>query len=320
MGNYLARRLILFVPTLGLVAIVIFILLRLVPGDPALLILEGTEDSVGNYTQEDLDALRRELGTDRPIYAQFGVWVWGLVRGDLGRSLWDKVPVMDEIKKRFPVTLQLAVMAILIAVIVAVPLGVISAVKQDSWFDYIIKVLTISGVAAPTFWIGILVIVFLAKGFDWLPPIMFARLWEDPLTNLQQMIFPALALGYHDLAFITRVTRSSTLEVLREDYIRTARAKGLRERVVLLRHALKNASLPVLTVAGLRLGGLMGGVVLIEAIFLVPGTGYLLIESIGRQDFPYIQALVLLAALVVVTANLVVDLLYGWLDPRIRYA
>ena len=320
MGSYLIRRLLLFIPTLGLVAVVIFILLRLVPGDPALLILEGTEEAVGSYTQDDLAILRRELGTDRPIYVQFGAWVWGLVRGDLGKSLWDRVPVMDEIKKRFPVTIQLAIMAIVIAVTIAVPLGVISAVKQDSRFDYVIKVLTISGVAAPTFWIGILVIVFLAKGFNWLPPIVFARLWEDPLTNLTQLMLPAMALGYHDLAFITRVTRSSTLEVLREDYIRTARAKGLKENVILLRHALKNASLPVLTVAGLRLGGLMGGVVLIEAIFLVPGTGYLLIESIGRQDYPYIQALVLLAALVVVTANLVVDILYGWLDPRIRYA
>lgn len=317
MSIYLARRGMLFVPTLFLVSVVIFILMRVIPGDPALLILDGGGE--GRYTQEDLDALRRELGTEKNIFVQYASWIGDLFQGNLGNSLWDRTPVSDEIKARFPVTIQLAAMALLIAVIVAVPLGILSAVKQDTWYDYVIKVFTISGVAAPTFWLGILIIVFLAKVFNWLPPLDFARLWEEPLTNLQQLMLPALALGVHDLAFIARVTRSSTLEVLREDYIRTARAKGLGEVVILSRHALKNAALPVLTVAGIRFGALMGGVVLIETIFLVPGTGSLLIDSIGRRDFPFIQSLVLLAALVMLVANLVVDLLYAWLDPRIRY-
>ena len=320
MRQYLIKRIALFVPTILLVTIVVFGVMRILPGDPALLILIGTEEGSGSYTQQELDNLRHELGFDRPLVMQYGSWMWDLRKGDLGKSVWDGTPVTDELKNRLPVTLQLAVMAILIAIVIAVPLGVLSAVKQDTWVDYAVKVFTITGVAAPTFWIGILVIVGLALWFHWLPPLDFARLWEDPFTNTTQLIFPALALGYHDTAFIARLTRSAMLEVLREDYVRTARSKGLRERVVIYRHTLKNSLLPVVTVAGLQFGGLMGGVVLIEAIFLVPGTGGLLVDSLQRRDYPMIQAVVLLAAVFVLAVNMTVDLLYGWLDPRVRYA
>jgi len=319
MLQYSVQRLALFVPTLLLVSVLVFILMRIVPGDPALLILIGTEDGSGTYTQEELDKVRHEIGTDRPLVVQYGSWIWGLARGDLGQSVWDGTPVVDELKKRLPVTLELAVLSMIIATVIAIPLGVISAVKQDTWIDYAVKVYTVLGVAAPTFWIGILTIMALAFWFNWLPPLDFVRLWEDPLTNGKQLIFPALVLGYHDTAFIARLTRSAMLEVLREDYVRTARSKGLGERVVISRHALKNALLPVVTVAGLQFGALMGGVILIESIFLIPGVGSLLIDSLQRRDFPIIQALIMLTAVIVLSINMVVDLLYGWLDPRVRY-
>jgi len=318
MSQYLVRRIALFVPTLVLVSLIVFAVMRIMPGDPALLILLG--EGEGSFTQKELDNLRRKLGTDQPLLVQYGTWVWGMVRGDLGRSLWDGTPVLDQIKDRLPVTLQLAAMAVLLGFVIAVPLGVLSAAKQDTWVDHLSRVVTLFGVAAPTFWVGILVIVVLAKVFHWLPPLDFARLWDNPWKNLQQLIFPTLVLGYYEVAFLARVTRSSTLEVLRDDYVRTARAKGLVERLVLFRHTLANSILPVLTITGWQFGRLMGGVVLIEAIFVIPGTGSLLIDSLYRRDFPIIQALILLAAVVVLLSNLIVDLLYAVLDPRIRYS
>ena len=318
MREYVIKRLALFIPTIMLVTIMVFFIMRILPGDPALLILLG-EEGEGSYTQEELDNLRADLGTDRPVIVQYGNWIWDLLQGDFGESIWDGTPVKNELRDRLPVTLQLAVMAIVISVVIAVPLGVVSAIRQDTWIDHVTKIFTITGVAAPTFWIGILVIVGLALWFKWLPPLDFANLWTDPVTNAKQMIFPALALGYSDIAFIARLTRSAMLEVLREDYVRTARSKGLREWIVVFRHALKNALLPVITVAGLQFGALMGGVVLIEAIFLVPGTGTLLLDSLHRRDYAMIQAIILLAAVFVLTINMIVDLLYGWLDPRVRY-
>ena len=318
MREYIFKRLALFIPTIVLVTIMVFAIMRVLPGDPALLILLG-EEGEGSYTQEELDNLRKKLGTDRHLLIQYANWMWDLLRGDFGESVWDGTPVKNEIRDRLPVTLQLAIMAIVISIVIAVPLGVLSAIRQDTWIDHATKIFTITGVAAPTFWIGILVIVCLAIWFNWLPPLEFANPWADPVTNFKQMIFPALALGYHDIAFIARLTRSAMLEVLREDYVRTARSKGLREWIVVFRHALKNALLPVVTVAGLQFGALMGGVVLIEAIFLVPGTGTLLLDSLQRRDYAMIQAIILLAAVFVLTINMIVDLLYGWLDPRVRY-
>jgi len=318
MGSYVVHRLVLFIPTLLLVSLIVFVVMRIMPGDPALLILLG--EGEGTYTPQELDNLRHKLGTNRPILEQYVTWIWGVAQGDLGRSLWDNSPVMRQIQDRLPVTLQLAAMAIVVAALVAVPIGMLSAVKQDSWIDNTTRVFTIFGVAAPPFWVGILTIVFLAKVFHWLPPLDYAHPWVDPWRNLQQLIFPTLVLAYYEMAFLARVTRSATLEVLREDYVRTARAKGLMERFVLFRHVLANCILPVLTVSSWQFGRLMGGAVLIEAIFLVPGTGSLLIDSLYRRDFPIIQALILLAAIIVLVSNMVVDLLYGFIDPRIRYS
>lgn len=319
MGEYAIRRVLLFIPTLLVATVLVFTLFWIVPGDPALTILAGGEGDSGSVSQEQLQQLRQALGLDRPIYVQYGSWLWNVLRGDLGTSLWYKTPVWAQLKDRFLVTMELAVMAILLAFCVAVPLGVISAAKQDTGFDYLSRVFSGIGIALPTFWLGILTVYALASFFQWLPPLGYATLWDDPLLNLQQLIFPALTLAFHDLAFTARVTRSSMLEVMREDYLRTARAKGMMEILVIGRHALKNALLPVVTISGYQFGRLLGGVIIIESIFVVPGMGTLLIDSIIHRDFIVIQAVVLLIAAVVLSLNLMIDLLYGVLDPRIHY-
>ena len=318
MRQYFVRRLLLFVPTLILASIMVFTLMWIVPGDAAMMILTGEGES-GRVKTEDLERLRHDLGLDRPFYIQYGDWLGNVVTGDLGDSIWYKIPVIDELKAKFPVTLQLAVMAMILATVAAVPLGILSAVKQDSWIDYGCRVFTLVGVALPFFWTGILMVYALAYAFDWLPPLGYASLWEDPLTNLQQLIFPALALAFYEMAFTARVTRSAMLEVLREDYIRTARSKGIKEDLVIARHALKNAILPIITISGYQFGRLMGGVIIIEVIFVVPGMGTLLINSIVHRDFVMIQGMILVVAAVILALNLVIDLLYGMLDPRIRY-
>ena len=319
MIQYIVRRLLLFIPTMILATVMVFALFWVVPGDAAMMILTGEEGEGGRVNTEDLEQLRKELGLDRPIHVQYGEWVFNLLKGDLGTSIWYRIPVMDELKDRFLVSMELAVMAILMAFVAAVPLGVISAVKQDTKVDYVSRIFVLIGIAMPTFWIGILMVYGLAYFFNWLPPLGYASLWEDPLTNLQQLVFPALALAFHDLAFTARVTRSSMLEVMREDYVRTARSKGLRERAVIGRHALKNALLPVITVSGYQFGRLLGGVIIIESIFVVPGVGSFLIDSIIHRDFVVLQGVVLLTAAVVLFLNLVIDLFYGVLDPRIRF-
>ena len=318
MRQYTIKRIGLFIPTVILVTVLVFVLMRIIPGDPALAILE--DEGGGSYTQEDLARLRHEIGTDRPIVVQYATWISGVVRGDFGDSQWFKAPVMGELKDRIPTTVELAVFAMALAMVVAVPLGVVSAINPDSKLDYAARVFTLAGIALPTFFTGILIILFLAMLFNWLPPLGYQTLWDDPSSNLQQMFFPALALAGYDLAFIARVTRSAMMEILREDYMRTARSKGLSERVVLARHGLKNAFLPILTISGWQFGRLFGGTIIIESIFLVPGMGRILIESIGHRDYVMIQAVVVIIGLSIVTINLLIDLLYGWLDPRIRFA
>ena len=319
MAQYVMRRLFLFIPTLILATMMVFALFWIVPGDAAMMILTGQEGEGGRVDIEDLERLQSELGLDRPIYVQYGEWVFNLLKGDLGTSIWYRIPVMDELKDRFIVSMELAVMAILMAFVAAVPLGVISAVKQDTKGDYASRIFVLIGIAMPTFWIGILTVYALAYFFNWLPPLGYAKVWEDPLTNLQQLIFPALVLAFHDLAFTARWTRSSMLEVMREDYMRTARSKGLSEWVVTGRHALRNALLPVITVSGYQFGRLLGGVIIIEVIFVVPGVGSFLIDAIIHRDYVVLQAVVLLTAAVVLVLNLVIDLVYAVLDPRIRY-
>ena len=318
MRQYALRRIGLFIPTLILTTLIVFVLFFLVPGDAALVILTG-EDGAGAITQEDIDRMRHELGLDRPIHIQYGSWIWGILRGDLGTSIWYQTPVIDELKDKFAVTLELAIFGIAMAFVMAIPLGIISAVKQDTWPDYVSRFLSLVGIALPTFWLSILMVYFLAYTFNWLPPLGYATLWEDPFLNLEQLFFPALAIAFHDLAFTARVTRSSMLEVLREDYMRTARAKGLKEMTVVLRHALKNAILPVITVSGYQFARALGGVIIVETIFVVPGLGRFVIESILHRDFVVLQAVILLTAAVVLFLNLVIDMLYGVLDPRIRY-
>ncbi len=318
MQQYTIKRVGLFVPTVLLVTVLVFVLMRWIPGDPALAILE--DEGGGSFTQEDLARLRHEIGTDRPIVVQYVTWMSGVVQGDFGDSLWFKAPVMGELKDRIPVTVELALFAMLLAMVVAIPLGVVSAIKPNSNLDYGARVFTLAGIALPTFFTAILMILFLVRLFNWLPPLGYEKLWVDPMSNLQQMLFPALALAGYDMAFISKVTRSAMLEILREDYMRTARSKGLTERIVLARHGLKNAFLPILTISGWQFGRLFGGTIIIETIFLVPGMGRILIESIGHRDYVMIQAVVVIIGLSIVTINLMIDLLYGWLDPRIRFA
>lgn len=317
MRLYAAKRIALFIPTVLLITIVVFVVMRIVPGDPALAILEG--DGGGQYTQADLDKLRHELGTDRQLAVQYFSWIGGALKGEFGNSIWFHAPVMVELKDRIPVTIELAVMAIILSVVIAIPFGVLSALKPDSTLDHGARSFTLVGIAVPNFIAAVLLIMLLVQ-IGGLAPLGYEKPWNDPLTNLHQMIFPALALAFYEMAFIARVTRSSMLEILREDYMRTARSKGLAERVVVLRHGLKNAILPILTISGWQFGRLFGGTVIIETIFLVPGMGRILIESIFHRDFPMIQAEIVIIGAFIVVINLLVDLLYGWLDPRIRYA
>ena len=321
MRAYLTKRVLLFFPTLLLVTLAVFMILRVVPGDPAVLLLAGTgEDAEEQYTQEQLDAMRAKLGTDRPIYVQYADWVWKMLQLDFGESYFFRSPVYDDIAERLPVTIELGLLSVLLASVVAVPLGVYSAIKQDTIGDYVTRVITITGIALPNFWVAIMIIFFLVLSFGYFPPLGYESVWDKPWNNLQQMIFPAIALGTSNMAFLARITRSAMLEVLHDDYIRTARAKGLSERVVIFRHALKNAMLPVVTVFGYEFGRLISGTVIIEVIFLVPGMGRLLVTSIFNRDFPMIQAVVLLIAVIVLVLNVLMDLLYALLNPRIRYA
>ena len=317
MRQYALKRIALFIPTILLITIIVFVVMRLIPGDACLAILS---DGEATFTQEELADCRAELDLDKPLVVQYFDWVGGAVQGDFGDSLWFKAPVMVELKERIPVTVELTVLAMLIAVVFAVPLGILSAIKPESPIDYVARVFTLIGIALPTFMVAIFFILFLVAVFDWLPPLGYQPLWVDPRANLQQMIFPALALAIYEMAFVARVTRSAMMEIMRDVFMRTARSKGLSETVVVLRHGLKNALLPVLTTSGWIFARLFGGTVIIEPIFLVPGMGRILIESIFQRDYTMIQAEIVIIAAFIVTINLVVDLLYGVLDPRIRYA
>ena len=318
MTGYFFQRLALFVPTLILVSFVVFAIMRFLPGDPAIALL--SQGGEGSYTEEDVQRMREKLGTDRQLHVQYADFIKGLVTWDLGESFfYTDIPVARMLETRFPLSIELALFALILSYLVAVPLGVLSAVKQDSWFDSVARVFTVGGIALPPFVVALLTIFVLARFFGWLPPLGYAQLWTAPLTTLQQLIFPALVLGYFNMAFATRVTRSAMLEVLREDYIRTARSKGLQETIVIARHALKNAFLPVLTVAGFQLSRLIGGAVIIEVIFVIPGVGSLLVNSVLIRDYPIVQSTVMLIAVLVLVLNLIVDLAYGWINPRIRY-
>lgn len=316
MTNYILRRLFLAVPTVLGVSVIIFVLMRLIPGD-------AVDTMIGDnpqfWTPEFLAKVRQDMGLDKPIHQQYLIWVGNAVKGDLGTSFWQRRPVTDMLKARFPRSIELAFMAAVIAFSFGVTLGVISAVKQDTWVDYVLRVWSIGGLSLPSFFTATILIYFMLRVFHWIPPLEYVDLWKNPLENLSQFIWPALILSYGASAPIARMTRSQVLEVIRQDYIRTARAKGLAEQLVIWRHTLKNALLPVVTIAGIQIGHLLGGVVILERIFVIPGMGTGILDSVQWRDYPAISAFVLMLALIFLTTNLLVDLLYGWLDPRIRY-
>ena len=318
MTNYTVRRLLLFIPSLVGVSIAIFLLLRIVPRDVATVILEGPSGEA-SYTQEEVEELRRKLGLDKAIPLQYIDWISNLVTGDLGTSFASRRPVSEEFRRQFPVTLQLAIFTMIIVTLIAVPIGILAAVKRDSWADYILRGFGILGLAAPSFFVGLILVLVLSRYFGWLPPLGFTNLWDDPFTGFQQLIFPALALGFATNGLLLRMTRNQLLEVLREDYVRTARAKGLRESSVVLRHALRNSLLPVVTVGGLQIGALFSGAVIIEGIFNLPRVGRGLIQGVFTRDLPLIEAYVMYFAVIALGANLIVDLSYAWLDPRIKF-
>ena len=323
MYQYIVKRVLLTVPTLLGAAIFVFFLLRMIPGDICELRMAGE----GGYVDEAAIAVcRANLGIDKTLFLQFVDFMWGFVRFDLGTSMWTGQPIGYEIGLRFELSLQVAIMATVVSVVIAIPLGTISAVRQDTWIDYVVRTFSIAGIAMPSFWLGILIILGLLigtqawSGTPWMPPILYVPLWVDPATNLSMLIWPALATGYRYSAVATRMTRSALLEVLREDYVRTARAKGLLEKIIIRRHALKNAMLPVVTVIGIEFAFLMGGLVVTEQVFNLNGLGKLFVESVGNNDYTLTQALVMVVVTVFVFVNLLIDLLYAWLDPRIRYA
>ncbi len=317
MLRYLTKRILLMIPTLLGVAVLTFFMLRVIPGD---IVEVKLRSDGGTVTQEVIERERERLGLNKPIVVQFADWMKGLVTLDFGTSMWTGRPVVDEIGIRVGLTLQVAVMAAIISVLIALPLGTISALFRDTWIDYVVRVVTIAGLAVPSFWLGMLMIMGLLTFFAWSPPVTYTPFIVDPLANISQLIWPALAVGYRYSAVVARMVRSSIIEVMKEDYIRTARAKGVFERMVVGRHAMRNALLPAITVIGLEFAFLIGGLVVTEQVFNLNGIGRLFVEAVSRNDFMIVQSLVLLIAVMFTVVNLAIDLLYGVLDPRIRYS
>ena len=323
MHRYIVTRLLLAIPTLAGAAALVFVLMRLVPGDVCVIRL----GSGGAHVDQDALALcRTQLGLDQSMLAQFLQFLGHYATFDFGISMWSGNPVWQEILVRLPVSLEVAILATVIAILLAIPLGTISALKENSGLDHVVRVLAIAGIATPSFWLGIMSLILVLNitsvisGTPWLPPIDYVPLWQDPLRNLSLVFLPAITVGYRYSAVTMRLTRSAMLEVMREDYIRTARAKGLLEKIVVNRHALKNALLPVVTLIGIEFAFLIGGLVITEQVFNLNGVGRLLVQAVQNQDNVLAQALVMLIVLVFVVTNLVVDVLYAWLDPRIRYS
>ena len=316
MQVYIAKRILLTVPILALVAVITFTLLRLVPGD----VLMAQIGEGGNYSPERLDAMRRSMGLDDPLPVQLGRWASDIVRGDFGRSLLTNQPTLDAFLRASRPTIELGILSIIIGLLIALPLGIASAAKQDSPIDYVARVIATVGVSAPDFWIGTAFIVFGGLWFHYSAPFGYISLFEDPLGNIRQFIIPALILGFRQSAVTMRLTRTTMLEVLRQDYVRTAQAKGLSYRGVLVGHALRNALIPVVTIVGSQLGFLLGGTVIIETLFNLPGVGQLTFNAIQQRDYAQVQTNMLLLGAAIVLANLITDLSYGVLDPRIRYS
>jgi peptide/nickel transport system permease protein len=313
MRQYVLKRLLLVVPTLLLISIIVFSLNHMLPGDVVVLMFEEKAYA------KDLDTLRAKLGLDRPLYIQYFSWIGQVTGGDLGESLWTKRPVLEEITRRLPVSLKLGAMAITVALCIALPIGVLSAIRQDTLKDYAARSVAIVGLSVPPFWKATLVIVLPSIWFGWAPPLQFTPFSENPWQHLSQFILPAIILGIAPGASIMRLTRALMLEVLRQDYIRTAWSKGMREPRVVLKHAFKNAIIPVITIVGIQVAEVASGTVIMETIFGLPGMGRFLVDAIFQRDYPVVQGVILLTSLITVVINLLVDLTYAQLDPRIRY-
>ncbi|MEX0781055.1 MAG: ABC transporter permease [Dehalococcoidia bacterium] len=315
MSQYLAKRVLFSLLVLFVISIVVFTAVRMVPGDVCAIVLASPDVEESQCT-----AIEEELGLDEPLVTQYITWMGGILTGDWGKALISRRDVWSEIQTRIPLTLELTLLSTIFAMTLAIPIGIISAVRQDSVTDYLLRFLTIGWLSIPSFWLGTMLIVFPSNWWGYSPPVGYVDIWDDPLRNLEQLYLPAIALGVGLSASLARVTRSSMLEVLRQDYVRTARAKGLAERAVVIRHGLRNAMIPVITLFGLQFGVLLGGTVVLESIFALPGLGTLTLGAVTIKDYPQIQGLVLFFAIILVTINLLVDLSYAWFDPRIRYA
>lgn len=323
MYQYIAKRVLLTIPTLLGAAALVFLLMRLIPGDICLVRLGG---GGGSFDPKALAACHAEIGVDQPMIVQFLKFMWGVVRFDFGTSMWSGKPVTTEILARLPISLEIALLGTAVAIAIAIPLGTISALKQNTWIDYVVRIFAIGGIATPSFWIGIMSILLVLDisasitGTPWMPPIDYVPIWKDPIRNLSMAILPAITVGYRYAAVSMRMTRSAMLEVMREDYVRTARAKGLVNKIIVNRHALKNALLPVVTLLGIEFAFLIGGLVVTEQVFNLNGVGRLFVQAVQNQDYTLTQALVMLTVTIFVFTNLLVDVLNGFLDPRIHFA
>jgi peptide/nickel transport system permease protein len=315
MQAYLARRLLALIPTLFFASVIVFVTVRLIPGSVIDLMLANNPLA----SEKDRGAIEAALGLDKPMYVQYFRWVGNALQGDLGRSLWQDTPVTHEIAARLPVTLELALLAMIIAILIALPVGVYSALRQDTAGDYVTRSISILMLAIPSFWLGTLVMVFPSIWWGWAPELRYVGFFQDPVSNLKMMLLPALILGAALAALNMRLVRTTMLEVLRQDYIRTAWAKGLNERLIVTRHALRNALIPVVTLLGIEVAGVIGGAVILEQIFVLPGMGLLLLEAVGVRDYPVITGVFLVVGVAVMLINLLVDLSYGLLDPKVRY-
>jgi peptide/nickel transport system permease protein len=316
MTAYVIRRLLLIIPSMLIVSVIIFSIFRLLPGDAAL--IQVTEGGTSSMSVVQYERALEEMGLDRPALEQYTDWIWGLLHGDGGNSLKTGQPVFNELARAIPVTLELAILALLMSLVISLPIGIMSAVKQDEFWDYGGRLFTVAGLAMPSFLAGSMLLMIMSVYFHWMPPLEYTPFLEDPAKNLAHIFWPALILAYHESAILVRMTRSSMLEVLRKDYIRTAYAKGLAPRTLVVRHALRNALLPVATIAGLQLANLLAGSVIAETIFVLPGVGSALLNGIGNRDWIMVQTIVFLIAATVLLLSLVLDLAYGFLDPRIR--
>jgi peptide/nickel transport system permease protein len=323
MYRYVFKRILLVIPTLLGAAALVFVLMRLIPGDVCVVRLGS---SGGTFDPKAVALCHAELGMDRPLIAQFADFVWGIARMDFGTSMWSGNPVTTEIWARLPISLEIAILATVIAIAIAIPLGAVSAIKQNTWVDVVVRLFAVGGTATPSFWLGLVSLLIVLNvtsavfGAPWMPPIEYVPIWQDPVRNLSMALLPAVTVGYRYAAVSMRMTRSAMLEVMQEDYIRTARAKGLINKLIINRHALKNALLPVVTLLGIEFAFLIGGLVVTEQVFNLNGVGRLFVQAVQNQDYTLTQALVMLTVIIFVLSNLVVDLLYAWLDPRIRYS